>query len=203
MRLANNPVNGNVPRLQALIYPVVQFFDFMGPSYIAPSLQILDFGREDLFLQLYINKTITSDILTNKHISVEQKKYYRRFVDWSYIPEKYRKIYKQPVTDQLEGNPQLIENAKQLLHPDMSPLLVDDSELAKLPPTYILTVDHDRLRDEAFIYAGRLKASGVPVVHHHFENAFHGSIAFLEGIFELDIAHVMLRDIVKYLKDNL
>ena len=66
-----------------------------------------------------------------------------------------------------------------------------------------LTVDHDRLRDEGFIYAGRLKASGVKVVHHHFENTFHGSLTFLEGPFELDIAHEMLKDIAKYLRDNL
>jgi acetyl esterase/lipase len=103
----------------------------------------------------------------------------------------------------MEGNPKLIKNAKGVLNPDVSPLLVEDEELAKLPPTYILTVDHDRLRDEGFIYAGRLKANGVDVVHRHFENTFHGSLTFLEGILELDIAHVMLDDIVKYLNKYL
>ena len=203
MRLANNPINGNTPRLQVLIYPVVQMFDLMVPSYLTPALHIFHFGREGRVLELYLNKSITSDIIVNNHTSIQQKKQYRPFVDWSLIPMKYRQIYKEPVTDNIDGNPKLIENAKQLLHRDVSPLLVDNNELAKLPPTYILTVDHDRLRDESFIYAARLKASGVNVVHHHFENTFHGSLTFLEGLFELDIAHKMLNDIVKYLKDNL
>ncbi|CAF4764426.1 unnamed protein product [Rotaria sp. Silwood1] len=203
MRFANNENNINVPRVQVLIYPVVQFFDFMLPSYLTPALHIFHFGRGGQILEFYINKSITNDILINNHTSIEQKKQYRQFVDWSFIPNKYRKVYKESITDNIDGNPKLIENAKQVLHRDISPLLVDNKELSKLPSTYILTVDHDRLRDEGFIYAGRLKASGVNVVHRHFENTFHGSLTFLEGLFELDIAHEMLNDIVQYLKENL
>jgi len=203
MRFVNNSISVNVPRLQVLIYPVVQFFDNMVPSYLTPALQIFHFGRGGLVLQLYMNKSITEDILANNHTNIQQKKHYRQFVDWSFIPDKYRQVYKEPITDQIDGNPQLIENAKGVLHPDVSPLLVDDKDLAKLPPTYILTVDHDRLRDEGFIYAGRLTANGVDVVHHHFENTFHGSLTFLEGLFELDIAHEMLNDIVQYLNNKL
>ncbi len=203
MRFASKSISHNVPRLQVLIYPVVQFFDLMVPSYISPVLQIFHFGRGGQVLELYMNKSISDDILANNHTSIQQKKKYRRFVDWSLIPDKYRQTYKEPVTDKMDGNLKLIENAKGVLHPDVSPLLVDDKELAKLPPTYVLTVDHDRLRDEGFIYAGRLKANGVNVIHRHFENTFHGSLTFLEGVFELDIAHEMLADIVKYLKANL
>ncbi len=203
MRFASSSISVNVPRLQVLIYPVVQFFDFLVPSYLTPALHIFHFGRDGLVTQLYINKSISDDILANNHTSVQQKKQYRQFVDWSFIPNKYRQIYKEPVDDKMQGNPELIKNAKALLTPDVSPLLVDNKQLSKLPPTYVLTVDHDRLRDEGFIYAGRLKASGVKVVHQHFENTFHGSLTFLEGLFELDIAHQMLNDIVKYLKDYL
>ena len=203
MRLVNDKTAVNLPRTQVLIYPVVQLFDMMLPSYLTPLLQLFHFGREGQVLQLYMNRTITGDILVNNHTSIKQKKKYRPWVDWSFIPEKYRQIYKQPITDQIEGNPILIENAKEILNRDVSPLLVDDKELSKLPLTYVLTVDHDRLRDEGFIYAGRLKSSGVKVIHHHFENTFHGSLTFLEGIFELDVAHEMLDDIVEYLKDNL
>jgi acetyl esterase/lipase len=202
-RFVSNSISVNVPRLQVLIYPVVQFFDMMVPSYLTPSLQIFHFGKEGQVLEFYMNKSISADIMANNHTSIEQKKHYRRYVDWSFIPEKYRQVYKKPITDQMEGNPKLIKNAKGVLNPDVSPLLVEDEELAKLPPTYILTVDHDRLRDEGFIYAGRLKANGVDVVHRHFENTFHGSLTFLEGILELDIAHVMLDDIVKYLNKYL
>jgi acetyl esterase/lipase len=203
MRFVSKSISDNLPRAQVLIYPVVQFFDLMVPSYRTPVLQIFHFGREGQVVELYLNKSITKDIMANNHTSIQQKKTYRQFVDWSLIPDKYKQIYKQPVTDHIDGNAELIGNAKQVLHRDVSPLLVDDKELAKLPPTYVLTVDHDRLRDEGFIYAARVKASGVKVVHHHFENTFHGSLTFLDGLFELDIAHEMLDDIVKYLKDNL
>jgi hypothetical protein len=33
-RFVNSSISVNVPRLQILIYPVVQFFDFMVPSYL-------------------------------------------------------------------------------------------------------------------------------------------------------------------------
>lgn len=203
MRLVNDATAVNLPRAQLLIYPVVQFFDMMLPSYLTPVLHIFHFGREGEVLQLYMNRTITGGLMVNNHTNVKQKKLYRPWVDWSYIPEKYRQIYKQPIADQTEGNVVLIKNAKDILHRDVSPLLVDDQELSKLPSTYVLTVDHDRLRDEGFIYAGRLKSNGVKVVHRHFENTFHGSLTFLEGLFELDIAHQMLDDIVQYLKDTL
>jgi hypothetical protein len=48
----------------------------------------------------------------------------------------FRQIYKEPTPDK-DGNAELIENAKQVLHPDVSPLLVSDEKLAKLPPTYV------------------------------------------------------------------
>lgn len=203
MKLVNNSISENVPRLQILIYPVVQFFDLMQPSFLTPSLQIFHFGRGGQVLHLYLNETISDDILMNNHTTLEQKKFYRRWVDWSYIPLQYRKVYRQPIGDDQDGNPQLIKNARKSLDPDVSPLLVDDKDLRKLPRTYISTVDHDRLRDQGFIYAGRLKDNGVDVVHRHFENTFHGSMTFLDGPFRLDIAHEMTNDLAKYLKENL
>jgi acetyl esterase/lipase len=203
MRFINRTVSENQPRLQVLIYPVVQFFDLMLPSYQQSIIDVFDSGKNSLMVKLYLNKSISNEILSNKHTTIQQKKKFRSFVDWSLIPDKYRQIYKEPIADHIDEDADLINNAKQLLDPDISPLLVENELLAKLPPTYMLTVGHDRLRDEGFIYAARLKANGVAVVHQHIENIFHGSLTFLEGIFKLDIAHQMLKDISKYLKDYL
>ncbi|CAF0889359.1 unnamed protein product [Rotaria sp. Silwood1] len=136
-------------------------------------------------LSVYLNETINKSQYNNNHTSVEQKRQY------------------QPITDDHEGDPSLIEKAKKALNPEVSPLLVHDEQLDKLPSTHILSVGHDRLRDEAFIYEGRLKRAGVQVVHHHYENTFHGSITFLYGSLALDIAREMVQDIVEYIKENL
>ncbi|CAF2135386.1 unnamed protein product [Rotaria magnacalcarata] len=178
-RLTNKNMAKNIPRLQILIYHEVQFFDFMLPS------------------------SIGDDILVNNHMTIEQKKQYRPYVDWSLIPSKYRQIYKEPINDNIDGDANLMKNTQQILEPDLSPLLVENEKLSKLPATYVLTVDHDQFRDEGFIYVVHVKSNGVHVTHRHFEKTFHGSLTFLEGIFKLEIAHETLTDIVHYLKDYL
>ncbi len=202
MRFATHSVSGHSPRLQILIYPVVQLFDLMLPSYLQQHHDFFHYTVDNV-LSVYLNEKIDASIYANNHTSVKQKKHYRKYVDWSLIPSKYRTIYKNPITDNNEGDPNLIERAKKALSPEISPLLVEDDQLAKLPPTYILSVGHDRLRDEAFIYEGRLRRAGVSVVHNHYEHTFHGSLNFLYGPLGLDIAHKMITDIVGYVNDNL
>ena len=48
------------------------------------------------------------------------------------------------------------------------------SDLTKLPPAYIMTCEHDPLRDEAIIYAMRLMKAGVPVELHNYPGTVHG-----------------------------
>ena len=45
--------------------------------------------------------------------------------------------------------------------------------LKKLPPAYIVTAEHDPLRDEALMYARRLMGDGVSVEFHNYSGAFH------------------------------
>ena len=47
------------------------------------------------------------------------------------------------------------------------------TDLAALPPTYIITAGFDCLRDEGLDYATRLIAAGVPTELHHFPTCFH------------------------------
>ena len=53
-----------------------------------------------------------------------------------------------------------------------SPLHADN--LAGLPPTLLLTVGHDPLRDEGLAYAQRLTQAGNWVSHFHLPNQMHG-----------------------------
>jgi acetyl esterase len=61
--------------------------------------------------------------------------------------------------------------------PAVSPLLAD---LAGLPPTVVVTADHDPLRDEGDALAGALQAAEVPVVHRCEHGMVHGFIQNLD-----------------------
>ncbi len=104
MRFANKTISRNLPRLQVLIYPVVEFFDLILPSYIQPIINIFHSRKGGLILELHWNKSISDDKLDNNHITIQQKKQFRPFFD----ANKYRQISKEPITDNIDGNPKLI-----------------------------------------------------------------------------------------------
>jgi acetyl esterase/lipase len=64
--------------------------------------------------------------------------------------------------------------------PRVSPLLGDDDALAKSPPTHVVTVETDVLRDEGEAYAARLESVGVPTTVRRYEGMFHGFFALPE-----------------------
>jgi acetyl esterase len=57
-------------------------------------------------------------------------------------------------------------------HPDASPVLATD--LAGLPPTYIVTAEFDPLRDEGRAYASRLIEAGNDVTYREVKGGVHG-----------------------------
>jgi acetyl esterase len=71
-------------------------------------------------------------------------------------------------------------------NPYASPLRATD--LSGLPPAYIVTAEHDPLRDEGFAYADRLRAARVPVEHRHYGSQIHGFFTMVNVLDDADKA---------------
>jgi len=72
------------------------------------------------------------------------------------------------------------------VNPYASPLRA--SSLSGLPPVYLVTAEHDPLREEGFAYAERLRAERVPVDHRHFGSQIHGFFTFTGMLDDADKA---------------
>ena len=81
--------------------------------------------------------------------------------------------------------------------PRVSPLLGDDDALAKSPPTHVVTVETDVLRDEGEAYAARLESAGVATTLRRYEGMFHGFFALPELI---DVGRDAVRDAARELR---
>jgi acetyl esterase len=62
------------------------------------------------------------------------------------------------------------------------------ASLADLPPAYLITAEHDPLRDEGFAYADRLRAARVPVEHRHYGSQIHAFFSFTGMLDDADKA---------------
>ena len=69
-------------------------------------------------------------------------------------------------------------------NPYASPLRASD--MSGLPPAYLVTAEHDPLRDEGFAYAERLRAARVPVEHRHYGSQIHAFFSFVNLLDDAD-----------------
>jgi len=79
--------------------------------------------------------------------------------------------------------------------PIASPVLTES--LAGLPPTYVLTLQHDPLVDEGQCYVALMQDQGCQVEHQHHPNCMHGFVTFA-GV--CPDAHQVLVDAAQGLK---
>lgn len=169
-------------KLQVLIYPVLQPLDFNTASYQQ------NWGVPILYRHLmarywleYLgaDESLLHTILLNNHTAqdVSQVNPHRSKVDWtSMIPEHMRKKYTAifPRT----GSTSVLQNVPAMLDPRAAPLLAKEEILKKVPRAYIMTCEHDVLRDDGIMYFQRLHLAGVSVTHRHYDDCFHGCVSF-------------------------
>ncbi|XP_052588212.1 arylacetamide deacetylase-like 2 [Peromyscus californicus insignis] len=200
--LQNDPEYKDRIKAQALIYPVLQLIDTLLPSHREYEHGPLLY-REVLIklICLYVteDKTLLQAALRNEHMP-EGSRHLFKFVNWSdFLPEKFKKnhVYTEPVLGKLNDSyPALVDSR-------MSPSLASDSQLQNLPLTYIVTCEHDLLRDDGLMYVTRLRNVGVPVTHDHIEKGIHGAMSLTRAPVFLHLG-LRIRDrYISWLKENL
>ncbi|NXO55887.1 AAAD deacetylase, partial [Aramus guarauna] len=191
-------------KVQALLYPALQTLDLDLPSYRDnENKPVLP---KSLMVKLW-SKYFTSDsslqeaMASNRHVPLESSHLFQ-FVNWSnLLPEELKKdhVYTSPTY----GSPELARKYPGFLDPRAAPLLASDARLRGLPLTYLLTCEHDVLRDDGVMYARRLQAAGVPVTHDHAKDAFHGVLMFVVSPANLAVGHRLLNRYIEWLNENL
>ncbi|XP_060753921.1 neutral cholesterol ester hydrolase 1a isoform X2 [Neoarius graeffei] len=169
-------------KLQVLIYPVLQPLDFNTASYQQNwGIPIL---YRDLMARYWLeylgaDASLLHTILLNNHTALDESRVnpHRSKFDWtSMIPEHMCKQYMAifPLT----GSPSVLQDVPAMLDPRAAPLLAEQEILKMVPRAYIMTCEHDVLRDDGMMYIRRLELAGVPVTHRHYNDCFHGCVSF-------------------------
>ena len=213
-RLTFDPRYKELPaklKLQGLIYPCLQAFDFNLPSYQQNGHHLTLPLRKvwmTWFWSLYLqgNDHLVEHFATNNHTSIKAKKSaVARLLSHDLIPDefKYGEYVAPKKSDNEFGDADVFAGIKDTLYnPDFAPLMRDN--LKGLPHAYVLTSQFDVLRDEGIIYAKRLEAAGVKVTWKNYEVGIHAMMTFnIAGLFKLDVAQQATEDLIKFLKESL
>jgi len=188
-------------KAQVLLYPVTQIIDFKLPSMMTHAHgPILTRTVMATFACLYLmgNWSLGNRFHDNIHIStVVRQNLMQTFLNVDRLPAEYRKGYSRQVFDRW-GDDEIWNKVKdKILSPYVSPLIASD--LRELPQTFLMTCEHDILRDEGLLYGYRLTEAGNEVVYYHVDKGFHGML-----LMDLDWAVVQdtFNNIVKCIQEN-
>ena len=149
--------------------PIVIAGDSAGGNLAAVSaLRARDFGGPPIALQVLVYPVVDCDLDRRSYHEYDRDELIlnRRDMVWFW--------------DHYAPDPATRAN------PYASPLRA--SSLSGLPPAYMVTAEHDPLRDEGFAYADRLRAARVPVEHRHYGSQIHAFFTFTGVLDDADKA---------------
>ncbi|XP_021056837.1 arylacetamide deacetylase-like 4 isoform X2 [Mus pahari] len=201
--LTNMP---NLPRIQTqvLIYPILHFINFQLPSY--QQNKNVPFLTRDMLLMcickyLAIDLSWSDAMSTGAVIPLDKWKKYRKWLSYDNIP---RRFWSQDTQPEVFGpfNEAAYLETKHVWSAEISPLLADDRIIAQLPKTFLVSCEHDILRDDALLYKKRLEDQGVPVSWYHAEDGFHACInLFDKQPFSFPCSMKVANAVACYIKD--
>jgi acetyl esterase len=149
--------------------PVVVAGDSAGGNLAAVSaIRARDFGGPPIALQVLVYPVVDCDL---------DRRSYHEYDGDELILNRRDMIW---FWDQYAPDPAARVN------PYASPLRA--TSLTGLPPAYVVTAEHDPLRDEGFGYADRLRAARVPVEHRHYGSQIHAFFTFTGVLDDADKA---------------
>ena len=197
------------PKMQVLIYPILQFFDFTLPSYQInlPKKVLGNVDHENFlnFIHYLTGIEVDESIFENGHTtSVHKESVYRHYVDKSSLPGEFlaHPGHNRHVTPKNDTALKYSKLTEILLDRRVSPLLVDDEFLREHTPefNFLLTAEMDELRDDGWFYANRLRKLNMHIIHRHYKNLFHGIYGLIHGPLKFDIAPDLVRIVSEEIK---
>ncbi len=192
------------PKLQVLIYPLLQFFDFTLPSYRInlPKRILGNIHHQNLknFLHFLTNEPVDDTLFLNGHTShLHKDSLFSRYVNADLLPSHFSDNL-APVSLLNDTRGFYTRMADIILDKSLSPLLVSDEHLAENTPenTFLVTAEMDILRDDGFIYAERLRRVGKRIHHKHYDDMFHGVFNLIHGPLTMRQAHELMEEITSF-----
>ncbi|XP_017202336.3 arylacetamide deacetylase-like 2 [Oryctolagus cuniculus] len=201
-KVQNDPEIEHKIKAHALLYPALQAIDSYLPSHRENEHGVIltrEMAIKLVSLYFTRDQTLPEAMRRNQYMPLESRHLFK-FVNWStLLPANYKKdyIYTEPILGRASFSlPALMDDRA-------SPLLANDSQLQKLPLTYILTCQHDLIRDDGLMYVSRLRNVGVQVAHDHMENGFHGALSYMTSPFYLHLGRRIRDKYIDWLDKNL
>ena len=163
-----------LPKMQVLIYPWLQMLTLDLPSFQAnQDVPVISRPRVVDFITSYVfgSYQYQEELLNNSHVSKEFRHSISHIMDINLLPDDEILQKHQPRPYKASTIWEDIKSKFQ--NPDLSPIMADDQDLARLPMTYMSSCQYDVLRDEQLIYVARLRKAGVKVIHDHLRSCYH------------------------------